>query len=70
MQKEPRRNDPSWLRYAGLTTELLVTIGLGVGVGLWIDRKTHLSLPVFTIVLSLGSLVVALWRVIKSTRDG
>ncbi|MBX5439280.1 MAG: AtpZ/AtpI family protein [Thermoflavifilum sp.] len=70
MPKEPPRKDSTWLRYAGMTTELLVTIGLGVWVGMWIDRKAHFSIPVFTLVLSLGALIVALWRLIKSTRDG
>jgi len=70
MPQEPQRKDSSWLRYAGLTTELLVTIGLGAWLGLWIDRKVHLSIPVFTLALSLGALIVALWRLIKSMRDG
>ncbi|MCL6524248.1 MAG: AtpZ/AtpI family protein [Thermoflavifilum sp.] len=70
MSQKPPHKRSSWIRYTSMTTELLVTIGLGVVVGLWIDRKLHLSIPIFTLILSLGALVVALWRIVKSSRDG
>ena len=62
---EPQPPNP-YLRYTGLAMQMLVTIGLGVFLGLkldeWVDTKT----PWFTIGCSLFFIAAALISLIRS----
>ena len=50
------------LRFAGIGWYIGICIALGIGLGIWLDRKVHLS-PLFTF-LGLGvGLVAAFWGV-------
>ena len=61
-QKPP---DNYFIRYSNMGFQMLVIIGLGVWGGIKLDQVTHLKFPVFTIVLSLVSVVVAIYFVVK-----
>lgn len=53
------------LKYAGLTTQILVTLAVTVWLGWMIDRKWVSEKPVFTVglpLLILVSLLVKIWR--------
>ncbi|HEX6916253.1 MAG TPA: AtpZ/AtpI family protein [Chitinophagaceae bacterium] len=55
------------LQYAGLATQLVVSLGIGVLAGYYADKKMALSVPVFTWLLPLLILLVIFWKVIKDT---
>lgn len=54
------------LKYAGLATQWMVMLGLGVWGGMKIDKALCLSLPVFLVLLPLIALIVSLYSLIKS----
>ncbi|ANH83837.1 hypothetical protein A8C56_10180 [Niabella ginsenosidivorans] len=56
----------TWLKYLGLTAQLLVLIALAVYAGLWLDRKLHVS-PLFLIVLPLVVLGGTFYNLYKET---
>jgi F0F1-type ATP synthase assembly protein I len=55
------------LQYAGLATQLVVSLGIGVLIGHWIDKKMNLSVPVFTWLLPLIILIAIFIKVFKDT---
>lgn len=65
MQNHPDKN--SLYRYSGLAMQFLVSIGIGVFLGLRVDGWLHLSLPVFVWLLPLGVITGILLNIIKET---
>lgn len=55
-------------KYSGLFFEMLGIISLGTFAGYKIDQKYSFETPVFTIVLSLLSVFISLYLVIKSLK--
>jgi hypothetical protein len=55
------------LQYAGLATQMVVSLGAGVFIGHWVDKKYRIAVPVFTWLLPLIILVVIFIKVIKDT---
>jgi len=55
------------LQYAGLATQLVVSLGTGVFIGYWVDKKTAITVPVFTWLLPLLILIAIFIKVIKDT---
>lgn len=60
------RNNKDILRYAGLGTQLLVAIGLGVFLGLKADHWLHTS-PLMACVLPLLVLAGIFYKLIRET---
>lgn len=54
------------LRYAGLGTQLLVSIGIAVFVGLKADQWLH-TLPLFSCVLPLLVLFATFYKLMRQT---
>ena len=62
-----RNNKTSqWVRYLGLTAQLLVLIALGIFAGIKLDEKFGLS-PLLTVALPLLVLVITFYNLIKET---
>ena len=55
------------MKYAGLATQLLVSLGLSVYAGLWMDKHLIKSLPIFVWVLPMLVLVGTIIKIIKDT---
>ena len=53
------------MKYSGLALQMLVTIGLAVAVGYFLDTKTNL-LPLFTLLFTFGSLASVIYWLIRS----
>lgn len=53
------------MRYAGLATQWMVMMGLGVWLGYKLDKYLGWSVPLFLILFPLISLTVSLWQLIK-----
>jgi F0F1-type ATP synthase assembly protein I len=67
MDKRPSpNNNKDILRYAGLGTQLLAAIGLGVFAGLKADKWLHTS-PVFACVLPLLVLGAIFYKLVRDT---
>ncbi|MEE6186024.1 hypothetical protein PIECOFPK_01122 [Mycovorax composti] len=62
---EPKKVSP-WLRYLGLTAQLLVLIGLSLYAGIKLDEKLSVS-PLFTLILPLLILASTFYKLIKET---
>ncbi|WP_460686228.1 AtpZ/AtpI family protein [Niabella aquatica] len=62
---ETKKYSP-WLRYMGITAQLLVIIGLAVYGGIWLDEKFSLA-PLLTVTLPLLVLAVTFYKLIKET---
>ena len=62
----------SWLRYAGLASEMLAMLGLATFLGYKADHWLGWRFPVLLIIFPLLALGVILWRLIKVTgkKDG
>ena len=56
------------LRYAGLGTQMLVSIGIAVFIGLKADKWLH-TLPLFSCVLPLLVLAVIFYKLMRQTEN-
>lgn len=65
-KKDTDPNRELW-RYAGLATQLFVSLGLAVFVGLKLDKWLHLRFPVLVWVLPLAIIVSLIYKLIKET---
>ncbi len=63
--KKNNRDIRNYARYSGLAFEMLGIIFLGTFAGVKIDARMSNDIPVFTIILSLFSVVAALYIVLK-----
>jgi hypothetical protein len=64
-EKPSPKNKGDYMRYASMGTQMLITIGLGVFAGVKLDKWVHLKFPVFTVVLSLVSVILAMYLAVK-----
>lgn len=53
------------MRYASMATQMMVIIGLGVIGGYKLDKYLGFKTPIFTLVLSLLSVALAIYLSIK-----
>lgn len=59
----------NFARYSGLAFQMLGTIGLGVYGGLKLDEWQQNKFPIWTLVLSLGSVAGSLYLLIKQVKS-
>ncbi len=64
MNNPQRSNNSNTMKYAGLATTWLVTLGVAVWLGIKIDEWTKLN-PLFTILLPTVAVISLLWQIIK-----
>ena len=60
-------NNSLLLKYAGLTTQLAVAIGLSVYLGIKIDGWLQLTSPILVWVLPLIVIAAVIYKIIKET---
>jgi hypothetical protein len=61
------------LRYAGLSSEVFVSVGLSIFIGIKADKWVALSFPIFSWALPLLVIVVLIIKLVKETsrkKDG
>jgi len=51
------------LKYAGLATQFLATLGVALFLGFKADRKLGWKFPVLTITLPLAALIASFYRI-------
>ena len=52
-------------KYSGMAFQMLIIIGIGVLGGIKIDDWLHMRFPLFTVVLSLAAVILAIYYFIK-----
>lgn len=55
----------SYARYSGMAVQMIMIIFAGSFGGHKIDQWLGLPFPIFTVILSLGSVALAIWLLIK-----
>jgi hypothetical protein len=58
-----------FIRYSTLAFEMGIIIGIGTYAGYWIDKKFSFERPVFTMALSLFSVLASLYLIIKQVKN-
>ena len=70
MNLQPKNNKKSeFLKYSAIASQMLGTIGVGVFLGLKLDASFETKQPLFTIFLSLLSIGLALFFVIRKVMN-
>ncbi|TAE31956.1 MAG: AtpZ/AtpI family protein [Cytophagales bacterium] len=63
---EPGRSRVNpFLQYSGLGLQMLVTIGLGVWLGSWLDHQQDNRTPIWTLLLALLSIAASIYLLIR-----
>jgi hypothetical protein len=52
-------------KYSGMAFQMLIIIGIGVFGGIKLDDWLHMRFPLFTVVLSLAAVMLAIYYFIK-----
>lgn len=63
--KEDVKKAQSWVVYSQIGIQMAATIGLGTWLGYWLDGKFENKVPAMTIILSLLSIGVSMYNVIR-----
>ncbi len=65
-----KKQPNSTVRYTGIAGQMLFIILAGVFVGIYLDKKFSFGFPLFTLLLSIGGVVLAMFVIIKEvSRD-
>jgi hypothetical protein len=65
--KNPKDNNKLLLKYLGLATQLMISLGLGVFIGLKLDKWLSFKTPLLVWILPLLVLTGVIWQIIKDT---
>jgi hypothetical protein len=65
--QKPGKNNNDLMRYAGLGTQLFVSLALAVFIGFKADKWLHIGIPLFSWLLPLAVICVMIYQLIKDT---
>jgi F0F1-type ATP synthase assembly protein I len=65
MTNKPNNRLKDYAKYSSLAFQMMSIIVIGTFAGLKIDQNTNFKFPLFTIILSLGSVFTAIYIGIK-----
>lgn len=63
--KKDKKQFDDFIRYSGLAFEMIAIMGIGVWIGVKIDRWMELSFPVATLILMILSVIGAIYHAIR-----
>ena len=66
-EKKPKGNDNLLLKYLGLGTQIMLSLALGVFIGIKLDKWLSFKTPLLVWILPLLILIAMIWQVIKDT---
>jgi len=66
MTQNKNKSSNDYVRYSALAFEMFALILAAVLGGRWLDKQLELENPVFTLILSLVSVIAAVFLLIKS----
>lgn len=61
----PRKNLNDYARYSSLAFQMMAIIGVGIFGGMKLDKYLALKRPVFTVLFSVISVILAIYYAIK-----
>ncbi len=64
-----KNNNTQLWQYAGIGGQLLVSLGIGVFLGLKVDEWLHFKIPLLVWILPLLILIAMIARLIKATSN-
>ncbi len=62
-QKKQKFTD--YARYTSIASQMIITMLAGVFGGMWLDKQLHWKFPVFTLVLTIVSVILSIYFAIK-----
>ena len=64
-ENDESNNGKTWVKFTQIGLQMILTIGLGTWFGYWLDGRSGNKTPVWTLVLSLSSIAISLYNVIR-----
>jgi ATP synthase protein I len=64
-KKNKKKQLNTYIKYSSLTTQMAVIIAGGAFLGDYLDKENTSNIPIYTITLSLISIFLALYYVLK-----
>lgn len=68
-QKKRKDQLNSWIKFSNIALQMGIIIGAGTYLGVWLDEKYPNNFSGFTICLSLLSVFLALFNVIRQVKE-
>lgn len=65
MDKNPKNKFNNYVRYSNLAIQMMVIIVAGAFGGFKLDEYLDWGFPVFTLILSLGAVILAIYIAVK-----
>lgn len=65
MTQNKNKSSNDYVRYSSIAMEMVILIVASVLGGKWIDKQLALETPVFTLILSFGASIGAIFLLIK-----
>ena len=62
---KPQKYLNAYVKYSSLAIQMGLIIGIGTFGGFELDKNTGWKFPLFTLILSIGSVVLAIYLAIK-----
>lgn len=62
---KPQKDLNAYVKYSSLAIQMGLIIGIGTFGGFELDKYTGWKFPLFTLILSIGSVVLAIYLAIK-----
>ncbi len=64
-EQKPKNKFNNYVKYSNLAFQMMIIIIAGTFGGFKLDEYLNWDFPVFTLILSLGSVVVAIYLAVK-----
>jgi len=64
-----KNSNQNYIRFTTLGVQILVSVGIGVVAGQWLDHKFPNKISIYTIICSLVMIMVAMYQVIRTLKD-
>lgn len=63
--RKTKKNLNNFAHYSGMGFQMLAVILIGTFGGIKLDKITHFNFPIFTVILSLLSVFIAMYLILK-----
>ena len=68
-QQKKKNQLNTYIKHSSLGLQMIVIITIGAFFGEYLDNKNNFNTPIFTICCSLGSIVLALYYVLRGVTN-
>lgn len=67
--KSPQDSPPTYLKYIGLSFQMIITIGLGTWLGWEIQKKSQINFPVWLLTFCFLAIVISFYQLFSSLKN-